>query len=273
MVIKSMKKIGIMTSKGGTGKTTTAINLGHGLALAGKKVLVIDCDAQRNVAVTFDVTGRKHLGDLLQFGEVEVIRVRKNLFVIDSGGRSLAETEMMLASRNHREARLSEALGNLRGCDVVICDCSPTINLININALTYVDEVIIPVSMDFLAQEGARQTMEIIDDINRYASTRTEVMGILATFYDGRTKLSKDVLDNLRAHFNERVFRSVIRVNTSLREAPSFKRTIFEYSPLSRGAYDYYQLTEEFLLRGLVELWGALGRFAHPLAWCPARIE
>jgi chromosome partitioning protein len=244
-----MRKIAIITSKGGTGKTTTAINLGHGLALTGKKVLIIDCDAQRNVAVAFDVRGRKHLGDLLQRGEVEVIRVRRNLYVIDSGGRDLAETEMSLAGTTDRENRLGAVLANLKGCDVVICDCSPTINLININALAYVDKVIIPVSMDFLAQEGARQTMEIIDEINNVSGNRTDVMGILGTFYDGRTKLSKEVLANLRGHFNNKVFETVIRTNTSLREAPSFKRTIFEYSPLSRGAFDYYELTEEFLNR------------------------
>jgi chromosome partitioning protein len=244
-----MRKIGIITSKGGTGKTTTAVNLAHGLALNGQRVLVIDCDAQRNVAVTFDVRGRKTLCDLLQRGEVEILQVRKNLYVVDSGGRDLAETEMSLASKRHRESRMTLALEHLDGCDVVLCDCSPTINLININALTYVDEVIIPVSMDYLAQEGARQTLEIIDEINEYSPTRTRLLGILPTFFDGRTKLSGEVLENLRKHFGERVFDTVIRINTSLREAPSFNRTIFEYSPLSRGAFDYYELTEEFLRR------------------------
>lgn len=245
-----MRRIAIITSKGGTGKTTTAINLGHGLALCGKRVLIVDCDAQRNVAVSFDVRGKKHLGDLLERGEVEVIRVRRNLYVIDSGGRDLAETELSLAGKRNRERRLEKALRNLRGCDIVICDCSPTINLININALTYVDQVIIPVSMDFLAQEGARQTLEIIDEINGFSPRKTELLGILSTFYDARTRLSREVLENLRKHFAEKMFETVIRTNTSLREAPSFKRTIFEYSPLSRGAYDYYQLTEEFLRRG-----------------------
>jgi chromosome partitioning protein len=245
-----VRKIGIITSKGGTGKTTTAINLAHGLALTGQRVLLIDCDAQRNIAVAFDIRGERHLGDLLHHGDVEVIRARKNLYVIDSGGRDLAETEMMLAGKRNRESRLGHALRNLKGCDVVICDCSPTINLININALVYVDEVIIPVSMDFLAQEGARQTMETIEEINSYSQNQTEVMGILPTFYDARTRLSKEVLDNLHNHFMSKMFKTVIRTNTSLREAPSFKRTIFEYSPLSRGAFDYYQLTEEFLKRG-----------------------
>jgi chromosome partitioning protein len=244
-----MRKLAIITSKGGTGKTTTAINLGHGLALCGKKVLIVDCDPQRNVAITFDVRGGKTLCNLLQHGEVEVIEVRKNLYVIDSGGRELAEIEMLLASQSSRDRRLDLALKNLRGCDVVICDCSPTVNLININAIVFADEVIIPVSMDYLAQAGARQTMQIIDEINEHSARKTSIMGILPTFYDSRTRLSADVLGSLRERFPEKVFKSIIRTNTSLREAPSFNQTIFEYSPMSRGAFDYYQLTEEVLTR------------------------
>jgi chromosome partitioning protein len=244
-----VRKIAIITSKGGTGKTTTAINLGHGLALCGMKVLVVDCDPQRNVAITFDVRGQKSLSTVLQPGDVDVIEVRENLFVIDSGGRDLAEIEMVLASQNSRERRLQQALKNLEGCDVVICDCSPTVNLININAIVYADQVIVPVSMDYLAQAGARQTLQIVDEINEHSPSKTSVMGILPTFYDGRTRLTRDVLESLRDRFVETVFKSVIRVNTSLREAPSFNKTIFEYSPMSRGAFDYYQLTEEVLTR------------------------
>jgi chromosome partitioning protein len=103
--------------------------------------------------------------------------------------------------------------------------------------------------MDYLAQAGARQTMEILDEINASSTRKTTVMGILPTFFDSRTRLSNDVLDALRQRFNGMVFKSVIRVNTSLREAPSFNQTIFEYSPMSRGAFDYYQLTEEVLTR------------------------
>jgi chromosome partitioning protein len=244
-----LRKIAIITSKGGTGKTTTAINLGHGLALCGKRVLIVDCDAQRNVAIAFDAQGQRTLCDLLQYGEVDVIEVRKNLYMIDSGGRQLAETEMVLAGKNNRERRLELALKNLRGCDVVICDCSPTVNLININAIAYADDVIIPVSMDYLAQTGARQTIQIVEEINDHSVNQTSIMGLLPTFYDARTRLSKEVLDSLRDRFREEVFETVIRVNTSLREAPSFNQTIFEYSPMSRGALDYYQLTEEFLSR------------------------
>lgn len=248
-----MRKIAIITSKGGTGKTTTAINLGHGLALCGKRVLIIDCDAQRNIGIAFDSQGRRTLCDLLQYGEVDVIEVRKNLYMVDSGGRQLAETEMVLAGKTNRERRLELALKNLRGCDVVICDCSPTVNLININAIAYADEVIIPISMDYLAQTGARQTIQIVEEINEHSVNQTSIMGLLPTFYDARTRLSKEVLESLRDRFREEIFETVIRVNTSLREAPSFNQTIFEYSPMSRGALDYYQLTEEFLTRGKEE--------------------
>ena len=244
-----MKKISIITSKGGTGKTTTSINLAHGLALCGKKVLIIDCDAQRNVAIAFDAKGDKTLCDLLQYGDVDVMEIRKNLYLIDSGGRDLAEIEMVLSGQTNREKRLEKALKNLKGCDIVICDCSPTINLININAIVYSDQVIIPVSMDYLAQAGASQTMQIIDEVNMLSDNQTTIMGILPTFYDTRTKLSREVLETLNEHFNEMMFETVIRTNISLREAPSFNRTIFEYSPMSHGAVDYYKFTEEFLNR------------------------
>jgi chromosome partitioning protein len=101
---------------------------------------------------------------------------------------------MVLASRTSRERRLEMALANLKGCDVVICDCSPTVNLININAIVYADQVIIPVSMDYLAQAGARQTMQIIDEINASSTNKTTILGILPTFFDARTRLSNDVL-------------------------------------------------------------------------------
>jgi chromosome partitioning protein len=215
--------------------------------LCGKRVLIIDCDAQRNIGIAFDSQGRRTLCDLLQYGEVDVIEVRKNLYIVDSGGRQLAETEMVLAGKTNRERRLELALKNLRGCDVVICDCSPTVNLININAIAYADEVIIPISMDYLAQTGARQTIQIVEEINEHSVNQTSIMGLLPTFYDARTRLSKEVLESLRDRFREEIFETVIR------EAPSFNQTIFEYSPMSRGALDYYQLTEEFLTRGKEE--------------------
>ncbi len=244
-----MRKIAILASDPGTGKTTTAINLAHGLALCGKRVLIVDCDVRRNVGFAFDVRGEKTLGDFLERGEVDVIEARKNLFVIDSGGRKLAEAEAGLARTSNRQQRLGLALKNLHGCDVVLCDCPPGITLISINAINFADEVIVPVSMDRIAQAGARQTMQMIDEVSASSSSRTTLMGFLPTFYDERARLSQTVLETMRERFRGDMFTTTIRVSSSLREAPGFQQTIFEYSPKSGGAYDYYQLTEEFLAR------------------------
>ncbi len=242
-----MKSFAIMTMKGGTGKTTTAVSLAHGLTLSGRKVLLVDCDPQRNVAVTFGVKGEKGLDGLLMTGDVDIIQVRENFFIIDSGGRKLVEVELQLGRQERREGRLRDALKHLKGCDYVICDCPPSMNLININVLAYCDEVIVPVGMDYLSEVGARQTLEIIEEIAWITERSSIEYRILPTFFDSRTRISRTVMDDLREHFGERIFSTVIRVNTAIREAPGSNKTIYEHAPLSRGAYDYYKLTEEVL--------------------------
>ncbi len=242
-----MKKLAVMTMKGGTGKTTTAVCLSHGLSLSGKRVLLIDCDPQRSAALTFGVTGDRGLADLLTSGEVDILQVRDNLFFIDSGGRRLAEVELALGVRVNRERRLADALKHLKGCDYVVCDCSPSLNLININALVYCDEVIIPVSMDYLAEAGAEQTASIIEEIHEFNNRRPISFHLLPTFYDSRTRLAHRVLEDLRERFRNRLLTTVIRSNQAIREAPGERKTIFEHAPLSRGAFDYYHLTEEIL--------------------------
>lgn len=242
-----MKSFAIMTMKGGTGKTTTAVSLAHGLTLSGRKVLLVDCDPQRNAAVTFGVKGEKGLDGLLMTGDVDILQVRDNFFLIDSGGRRLVEVELQLGRQERREARFQDALKHLKGCDYVICDCPPSMNLITINVLAYCDEVIVPVGMDYLSKVGARQTMEIIEEIGWLTQRSSIEYRILPTFFDSRTRISREVLEDLKEHFGEKMFSTVIRVNTAIKEAPGTNKTIYEYAPLSRGAYDYYKLTEEVL--------------------------
>lgn len=242
-----MKRLAVMTMKGGTGKTTTAVSVAHGLSLSGRRVLLVDCDPQRNSAISFGVVSERGLDTLLSTGDVEIIQVRENLFLIDSGGRKLVEVELMLGHQENREKRMKDALKHLKGCDYVICDCPPSMNLINANVLSYCDEVIVPVAMDYLSQEGARQTMEIIDDMKWLTGDNKIKYRILPTFYDSHTRVSVLVLDEIRKQFDGRIFDTVIRINTSLREAPGSNKTIYEHAPLSRGAFDYYRLTEEIM--------------------------
>lgn len=242
-----MIRYAVMTMKGGTGKTTTAVSLAHGLSLSGKKVLLVDCDPQRNSAITFGVMGDKGLDSLLMTGDVQILQVRENLFVIDSGGRKLVEVELTLGHQERRENRMKEALAHLKGCDYVICDCPPSMNLINVNVLAFCDEIIVPVAMDYLSQVGAKQTMEVMDEIKWVTDNKTIDFMILPTFYDSRTRISKIALDEVKELFPGKVFETIIRINTALKEAPGNNKTIYEYAPLSRGAFDYYRLTEEVI--------------------------
>lgn len=246
-----MKKIAVITCKGGTGKTTTVINLAHCLSLSGKKTLIVDCDSQGNVGMAFDKQPQKGLAELLTTGEVEITSLRPNLYFIDSGGMRLVETELYLARQTQREQRLKQVLANLRGSDYVICDCPPAINLINLNVLNYVDSVIIPVSMDFFACEGAKKTLKLLDDIFAGIGHRVELMGILATFYDMRTKMSKTIYNQLLTEFGEKLFATRIRINTQLKESQMFFKTIFEHAPYSNGALDYFLLTKEVTGSGM----------------------
>lgn len=240
-----MKKIAVITCKGGTGKTTTVINVAHCLAMSGKRTLIVDCDSQANVGMAFRVQPQRGLAELLTTGEVDIVPLRPNLFLIDSGGNRLVETEIFLARQIHRELRLRQVLANLRGSDFVLFDCPPAINLINMNVLNFVDGVVVPVSMDFFACEGARKTIRLLDEIYAKIGHRVELMGVLATFYDTRTRISKTIYNQLLADFGDKVFPTRIRVNTQLKEAQLMYKTIFEHAPYSNGALDYFLFTKE----------------------------
>lgn len=244
-----MIRVAIVTAKGGTGKTTTAINLAHGIALSGKRVLLIDCDPQGNIAAAFGIEPEIGLADLLTSGEVGILKLRPGLFLMGSGGQRLAEAELFLAGEPRRESRLSDALKGLRGSDVVICDCSPSINLLNLNALAFADWAIIPVTMDFFAMGGVRQTLGMMTQVEQILKRPTRTLGILPTFYDQRTKISRQMNESMIAEFGRDMFKSRIRNNVQLREAQAAQKTIFEHAPYSPGALDYYMLTKEVLER------------------------
>lgn len=250
---RGARRLAVLNQKGGTGKTTTAINLAAALAMRGFKVLLIDMDAQGNVGVSLGLSGEHGTYHLLMEGEAAgeiAVPIRNNLDIITSN-ETLAAAEIQLASAERREMRLKEALitrGGEDGYDYVILDCPPALSLVNQNALVYADEVIVPVSCDFLAMVGVKQILRTLDRMNNLMGQPVSICGVLPTFFDSRTRLSAEVLQNLRDYFKEKTL-PPIRVSTRLKEAPSHKKTIYEYAPNSSAAEDYLAVVDRLLAK------------------------
>lgn len=247
---KRARRIAILNQKGGTGKTTTAVNLAAGLAEREHPTLLIDTDAQGNVGVSLGVAGEKSLYHVLVEGiepSEAAVPVRNHLEVVTSDA-TLAAAEIWLARQEPvlRSRVLTKRLNQMqvsRRYEYVIIDCGPSLNLLNQNALSYVDEVIIPVTCDYLALVGVKQVLRTLKDVERHLGHAVRISAVLPTFYDGRTRLAREVLETLQGHFKTKCLEP-IRLNTRLAEAPSHKKTIFEYAPLSHGATDYNRVVD-----------------------------
>ena len=243
--VQKARKVAILNQKGGTGKTTTSVNVSAGLAEKGNKVLLVDTDAQGNVGVSLGISGEKTLyHSLVEGADIDdvAVPVRQNLDVITAGA-TLAAAEIWLARQNGdaRSKILTRRFNRMMvgaRYDYVILDCGPSLNLLNQNALSFVDEVVVPVACDYLALVGVKQVLQTIRDVERHLKHTVEVAGVLPTFFDGRTRLAREVLSTLKEHFQDKCL-APIRLNTRLAEAPSHKKTIFEYAPYSKGAEDY----------------------------------
>ena len=239
-------RLAILNQKGGTGKTTTAVNLAAGLAEAGKKTLILDLDAQGHVGISLGVQSPRSLYNLLIENvpfEDCVVPIRKNLDVI-TANETLAAAELYLARLNDgRERVLERKMQAIQDYDYVIMDCGPSLSQLNLNALKYADKVIVPVSCDFLSLVGVRQILKTLKHINQTLMHPIEIMGVLPTFYDRRSKINNDAVNNLKSNFKDKVL-PPIRTNTTLREAPSHRQSIFEYDAESHGAQDYRKLVQ-----------------------------
>ncbi|HEV8321812.1 MAG TPA: ParA family protein [Myxococcota bacterium] len=241
------RKIAVLNQKGGTGKTTTAVSIAAGIAEAGHRTLLVDVDAQGNVGVCLGVRGEKTLYHVMVEGTPPsdcAVPVRDNLDVI-TANETLAHAEVYLARMGaQRDGVMRGRLAALGApYDYVILDCGPSISLLNQNALSYADEVLIPVSCDYLSLVGVKQVLRTIRSVNEVLQHPVSILGVLPTFYDMRLRIARDAIKTLGRHFDGKVLPPV-RVNTRLKEAPATRKTIFEYAPHSNGAADYRHVVE-----------------------------
>ncbi len=250
------KIIGITNQKGGVGKTTTAINLACCLAVAEKKTLLIDMDPQGNT--TSGVGIDKKLVEISTYdvllGQVPAVQaiVSTEIKFLDilPANISLVGAELELVSVASREHRLQDALASIRDkYDFILIDCPPSLGLLTINTLVASDSLIIPIQCEYYALEGLGQLLNTVRLVQKHLNPKLDIHGVLLTMYDGRLNLSKQVADETRKFFPEKVFETVINRNVRLSEAPSFGKPILLYDILSTGAANYINLAKEVLSR------------------------
>lgn len=248
--------VAIANQKGGVGKSTTAINLGAGLALQGERILLVDLDPQGNTSsgLGIDRTAIEYstyevlIDDVPIEDAVEPTSVR-GLHVVPAT-IELAGAEIELVSLFSREMRLGQALKAIVGeYDFILIDCPPSLGLLTINGLAAANEVAIPIQCEYYALEGVSQLMRNVQLVQQSLNPQLEVEGVLLTMFDGRTTLSADVVEQVREHFGETTYRTVIPRTVRLSEAPSYGEPIEAFDPMSRGAIAYRELAREFRRR------------------------
>ena len=238
--------------KGGVGKTTTVVNLGAYLAEAGKRVLLVDVDPQANATSSLGVDKnalRSSIYDAIigdtPLESVLTLTERLGLDLIPSAP-ALAGAEIELVSMFSREHRLQRALQPVRErYDYVLIDCPPSLGLLTINALTAADEVIIPIQCEYLPLEGLTQLLRTVDLVRRNLNPELGIKGLLMTMFDARTNLAQQVVDEVRGHFPDSTFRTIVPRSVRLSEAPSYGEPILDYAPSSPGAVAYQALARE----------------------------
>ncbi|MDO9557665.1 MAG: AAA family ATPase [Coriobacteriia bacterium] len=253
---KGARVFAVVNQKGGVGKSTTAVNLAAGLGELGSKVLLVDLDPQGNATSGYGLDKNQRpeciynalLGDTPIEELIEPVEV-EHVFIVPSTIQ-LAGAEIELVSAFSREAKLKSILAPiLDDFDYVIIDCPPSLGLLTVNALTAAQGVIIPVQCEYYALEGLSKLLESVKLVKTHLNASLEVFGVLMTMYDARTRLSSQVVAEVRDFFGETVFDTIIPRSVRLSEAPSFGQPITIYNPSGRGAEAYRSLAKEVIGR------------------------
>lgn len=246
--------ISVANQKGGVGKTTTTINLGASLADEGKKVLLVDSDAQGNATSGLGVSKTEveiDIYDILineaPIQDVIVASSRENMDLVPASIQ-LAGAEVELSNMQHRETRLKKALDSVRDeYDYILIDCPPSLGHLTINAFTASDSVLIPVQCEYYALEGLSQLLNTVRLVQKHFNNQLKIEGVLLTMLDRRTNLGYEVVEEVKKYFHEKVYETIIPRNVRLSEAPSYGLSIVDYDRQSLGAQTYRELAKEVL--------------------------
>jgi len=248
------KVIAIANQKGGVGKTTTSINLSACVAHAGKRVLLIDLDPQGNATTGLGIDKnsleKSSYDVVINDCEIKSITLKTcqdNLSILPAS-ISLAGAEVELVSLMSRESKLKMAIDDVADdYDYIFIDCPPALGLLTLNALTAANTVLVPIQCEFFALEGLSQLIDTIKKVQKYLNKKLVVEGVVMTMFDVRTNLSAEVVDEVRNHFGDKVYKTVIPRNIKLGEAPSYGLPIIKYDPASKGSEAYLALADEVI--------------------------